>query len=244
MIPQWFARQGVWKDKLGFFYWVGCVFWVMTLVAQSNPGGDSNIGFVARPDWMGDPYLMTNPPNSALSAFRVSLVMNPTLMTNPAYQAKVTALAASAVPVPEPEVRGSSLVERIKAAFVRATAVPAGKPPVDPAPAADFSWSPRLERWGLLGWVAGLLAWRLWRFFFVTRTDDDFAGHLATMAKAHRWVFPAYLLLLVAVAAAEFFQWSNLFFSLSLLLLAAALRRYYCEGDFVDHPGRKKCIWP
>jgi hypothetical protein len=77
---------------------------------------------------------------------------------------------------------------------------------------------------------------RVWRYFREVEDDDDFADHLATLAVAHRWVFTVYMGLLIAVAGAEFLQFGNLFLSLSVLMLASSLRRYYCEGHFADAP--------
>ena len=88
--------------------------------------------------------------------------------------------------------------------------------------------------------VAFFIARRGWRYFHEVEEDDDFADHLATLAVAHRWVFPVYLALLILVAVTEFFQSGNLFFSLSVLFLASSLRRYFCEGDFADFPRAQK----
>ena len=115
-------------------------------------------------------------------------------------------------------------------------------------PARDlFSNSPLLtlslfiDRWALFCLVLFFLARRVWRYFNeVDDDDDDFANHLETLAVAHRWIFPVYLALLTTVAVMEFVRFGNFFFSLSVLFLAASLRRYYCEGDFADYPKAKK----
>jgi hypothetical protein len=104
----------------------------------------------------------------------------------------------------------------------------------------EFSLALFFQRWLLFAAVAVLLVRRLWRYFREVEDDDDFANHLETLALAHRWIFPVYLALLVLVAVAEFFQAGNLFFSLSVLFLASALRGYFCEGDFADHPKAHK----
>jgi|GEM_PF-2429999 len=97
-----------------------------------------------------------------------------------------------------------------------------------------------LQRWVLFVGVTIFLVRRIWRYFLEVDDDDDFADHLSSMAQAHRWVFPVYLLLLLAVAALEFGQIGNLFFSVSILMLAGSVRRYYCEGDFAGYPLAQK----
>ena len=92
------------------------------------------------------------------------------------------------------------------------------------------------QHWFLFWVVVFWLSRRVWRFFREVEEADDFADHLTSLAVAHRWVFPVYLALLAGVAAAEFFQIGNLFFSLSVLMLAASLRNYYCEGHFAGFP--------
>lgn len=108
-------------------------------------------------------------------------------------------------------------------------------------PAGNGSSRPDfVGRWLLFGLVAAFLARRIWRYFYEEEDDDDFANHLATLAVAHRWVFPVYMILLTAVAVAEFFQFGSFYFSVSVLLLASSLRRYYCEADFSGHPFAQK----
>jgi hypothetical protein len=127
-----------------------------------------------------------------------------------------------------------------------ASAVPAPEKVTPPAAqaatndATSISWPSLIQRWLLFSLVVLFLARKVWRFFFEKEDDDDFADYLATLAVAHRWVFPVYLALLTAVAVAEFFQIGNLFFSLSVLFLASSLRRFYCEGDFADYPKAQK----
>ena len=226
---------------LWLFLFAGLVW-----AATTSCAAESSLGFIPRSDWFGDPYLVTNPPGNALSPFSVSLVMNPTLVTNPDYQAKVTALASANVSNPD-----AGLIERIlqnvKAAVARsetnATATGMISASANheasvshPAAADGISWPMLIERWLLFLLVLAFLARRVWRYFFEQEDDDDFANRLATLAVAHRWIFPVYLLLLTSVAVLEFLGVGNLFFSLSILCLASSLRRYYCEADFADHP--------
>lgn len=104
--------------------------------------------------------------------------------------------------------------------------------------AVQFSYV--LQHWLLFSFVALFILRRIWRYFREVEDDDDFANHLATLAVAHRWVFPVYMTLLISVAVAEFLQLGNLFFSLSVLMLASSIRGYYCEGDFADYPKLQK----
>ena len=97
-----------------------------------------------------------------------------------------------------------------------------------------------LERWLLFGLVVVFLGRRIWRYYYEEEEDDDFANHLATLAVAYRWVFPVYMILLTAVAVAEFLQFGSFYLSLSVLMLASSLRRYYCEADFANYPFAQK----
>lgn len=210
-----------------------------------------DLGFVPRADWFGDPYLLTNPPDNALSPSPVSVVLNPLMVTNQAYQLKVAALVAAYIPPPlehSSDPFRNLFRPRADSANVSGfySPVPAYSSSQHRDFSALFSWITStvplfLERWLLFALVTAFLARRLWRFFReAPDNDDDFADHLSTLAVAHRWIFPVYLSLLAAVAIAEFFQFGNLFLSLSGLCLACTLRRYYCEGDFADHPGIQK----
>ncbi|MEI8290212.1 MAG: hypothetical protein WCH99_12130 [Verrucomicrobiota bacterium] len=219
-------------------------------------------GLQYRPDWRGDPYLVTNPPNT------VALVLNAELFdSNTSYQEKVNALAATVEAAPGDAFAGvtamakaASLTRKSATQFLpqpmrnavglgksmepsdHAVAAPTGKPQTT----ALSSETPSLrlalilQRWLLFTLVVFFLARRVWRYFRDVEEDDDFANHLTTLARAHHWIFPVYMALLATVAAAEFLQIGNLFFSLSVLLLASAVRGYYCEGDFVDFPTAKK----
>jgi len=232
-----------------FCFCFGVAWWLGTMLLAAAPAG---LGFIPRADWFGDPYLLTNPPGNALSPFRISVVLNPELTTNLDYQGKVNALVASVAPdqkdawadIAEAAAvslqegkRSAQIVRAAGTAFVnQAAAVPAATNGVGD----DGSWLLPVKRWSLFGLVALFLARRLWRYFCEVEEDDDFADHLATLAVAHRWIFPVYIALLTAVAGVEFFEIGNLFFSLSLLLLASSLRRYYCESDFADFPLAQK----
>jgi hypothetical protein len=65
---------------------------------QPLASAQSDLQLLTRTDWFGSPYLVTNPPASAMTHFKplqgVYLVMNPALVTNQAYQNKVTALVS------------------------------------------------------------------------------------------------------------------------------------------------------
>ena len=95
----------------------------------------------------------------------------------------------------------------------------------------DSAW---LHHWLLAGFVALLLVRRIWLFWRDPENDD-----FATLAVAFRWVFPAYLLLLLTVIALETVQVGNTFFSLSILALAFSLQGYYCDSHFADYPRLK-----
>jgi len=232
-----------------FCFGFGAAWWLGTMLLVAAPAG---LGFIPRADWFGDPYLLTNPPGNALSPFRISVVLNPEQTTNADYQAKINALVASVSPEQKDawaDIAGAAAVSlqegKRNAQIVRAAGTAfVSKTTATPATTndavADSSWLWLVERWSLFGLVALFLARRLWRYFGEVEEDDDFADHLATLAVAHRWIFPVYLALLTAVVVAEFFGIGNLFFSLSLLLLASSLRRYYCEGDFADAPTAQK----
>jgi hypothetical protein len=103
-----------------------------------------------------------------------------------------------------------------------------------------IAWLFLFQRWCVLLLVLFLLLRAVWRFFFEVEADDDFANYLTTLATAYRWVFPVYLGLLISVGVLEFLQLGNLFFSLAILGLAISVRRYYCEGDFMDSPFAQK----
>ena len=228
------------------------LIWASALAAEANPP----FALQDRADWPGDPYLVTNPDNS------VAIVMNSALFsTNPAYQGKVNLLAGleNADPLSQwayviDATRKVGQVRRMATAILPQSVShaiglppsPAARPalPVDSetnaVSSATSRWWPPMERWGLLVVVALLLTRTVWRYFHEGEDDDDFANHLSTLAVEHRWVFPFYLALLTAVAAAEFFQLGNFLFSLSILMLAAALRGYYCEGDFTNFPNSQK----
>ncbi|HEX9046172.1 MAG TPA: hypothetical protein VF988_04035, partial [Verrucomicrobiae bacterium] len=208
---------------------------------------EDGLGFISRPDWFGDPYLVTNPPGSALSPVEVCIVMNPALTTNAAYQAKVAALSATHV-VGDPPNRWAAFFHsawfKPKTQTTAATRPPSA-PSAKASEPAEPGWPARLEqilppelllRWGLFAGVMLFLARRIWRYFHEVEEDDDFADRLATLAVAHRWVFPVYLTLLASVAAAEYLQVGNILCSCSVLFLASSIRRYYCEGDFADLP--------
>ena len=242
----------------GFLFGAVCVFWTMLLAAA--PAG---LGFIPRADWFGDPYLLTNPPGNALTPFRISVALNPELTTNLDYKAKVNALVAAVDPdqkdawadiaeataVSLQEGKRSAQIVRAAGAVlfpIRSPEPPAGtwlvakKANASPTAtniATDSSsgwWL--VQRWSVFCLVVLFLMRRVWRYFGEVEEDDDFADHLATLAVAHRWVFTVYMGLLIAVAGAEFLQFGNLFLSLSVLMLASSLRRYYCEGHFADAP--------
>ena len=247
--------------RLLLFFGAVLLFWTMLLSAA--PAG---LGFIPRADWLGDPYMLTNPPGNALSPFRVSLVLNPELTTNLVYQAKVNTLVAAMALDQKNEwadiaqattvslqarKRGEQIIRTAGTVLfpTRSAAPSAGTLPVPKITESSAatntttdhgSWLWLVQRWATFCLVVLFLIRRLWRYFREVEEDDDFADHLATLAVAHRWVFPVYMVLLIAVAGAEFFQIGNLLFSLSLLMLASSLRRYYCEGDFADFPKAQK----
>ncbi len=222
-------------------------------------------GFGLRPrlDWPGDPCLVTNPPG------QVNLVFNPNhYAANDAYRDKADALAlrtALANAKIQPGDAFSPVVDTIVSDALNTVAedqrknvaaqlfsilhsaglrdaVPARGRQLEPArPDNDeFSLPLLIQRWLVFGLVVLFLARRVGRYFQEVEDEDDFADHLSSLAVAHRWVFPVYMALLVAVAAAEFFQIGNLLFSLSVLFLASSLRRYYCEGHFDGFPAALK----
>ena len=211
-------------------------------------------GLQYRSDGAGVPYLVTNFLNA------VSLVLNPGLLAASAdYRNQANALAATVEAAPGDVFKilaaGVGQKRSLAAGLLPQSIRPAvglGKKPEpslgarESRPDAQDSYPPAsgsslfIDRWALFCLVLLFLARRVWRYFNEVEDDDDFANHLETLAVAHRWIFPVYLALLTAVAVAEFLQIGNLFFSLSLLFLAASLRRYYCEGDFVDFPKAKK----
>lgn len=219
------------------------------LALPPNAVAESELGLVTRSDWFGDPYLLTNPPGSALSPYRVVLVMNPALVTNLEYQAKVAALSATEV-AESPEPLGTHALRMIGNPANTQASQPTGLSPASVAPAQETlpareadggePWPITVQHWLLLGLATGLLVFRIWRYFFEREAADDFANYLETLAVAHRWVFPVYLGLVAVVAVAEFLHVGNLLLSLSVLALAFSLRRYYCEGDFADYPVAQK----
>jgi hypothetical protein len=249
------ARQGAFaKKRRGTGLALLAMFTWLAVTAAAGPSG-----FVlqTRPDYFGDPYLSTN------AAGQVSLVMNKELSeTNAEYQAKVSALAARETP-DAGDARSFLAAAVQKAAEVRTAtarlfhqspspAAGTGPPQTSPSSArspsaanGDFQeqavqLSYKIQRWLLFTLVSLFLLRRIWRYFREVRDDDDFSNRLTTLAAAHRWIFPVYIILLAAVAAAEFMQIGNLFFSLSVLMLASSLRGYYCEGDFADFPKCQK----
>jgi len=92
MIPGSSAKPRVLPGKLQALLW----FLIAGLAWATTPdtAAQSGLGLFLRSDWFGDPYLVTNSPGSALSQYRVFLVMNPALATNRDYQDKVSTLAA------------------------------------------------------------------------------------------------------------------------------------------------------
>jgi hypothetical protein len=232
---------------------------------QANAAAQTGPGLITRSDWLGDPYLVTNPPGSALYPYRVCLVMNPAQAVNPDYQAKMNALVATVSDQPGEWVKLQTatgvagqddgpvarIFQTLRAVFSRSNSrdtlahgAPASvrgwQPDATDDGAGRISWRSLVQRWAMFSLVTLFLARRVWRYFHEVGEDDDFADHLATMAVAYRWVFPVYLALLILVAVTEFFQIGNFFFSLSVLALASSLRRYYCEAEFAGHPRAQK----
>ena len=231
--------------------------------AMAEPAGAApQFGLQHRGDWLGDPYLTTN------ESGRVSIVLNTKLFeTNAIYQGKVNMLVGLENPATNSDwfwlnraTRKANLARLIFAKILpdsvcQSLGLPsadfasrvAGLPaysyslPNQPAqPQNQFWLAYFLERWALFIAVAFFLVRRIWRYFIQVEVEDDFADHLATLARAHRWVFWVYMALLTAVAVMEFIGFGNFFFSLSVLILAASLRRYYCEAHFADFPKAQK----
>ena len=92
MIPGSSAKQKILPEKLRALLWFLIAGFVLT--TPVNVAAQSGLGLIIQSNWFGDPYLVTNSPGSALSQYRVCLVMNPALVTNQDYQDKVSALAA------------------------------------------------------------------------------------------------------------------------------------------------------
>jgi hypothetical protein len=242
MIPGSSAKRKVLPEKLRALLW--CLIAGFVLTTPPNVAAQTGLGLIIQSNWFGDPYLVTNSPASALSPYRVCLVMNPALVTNQDYQDKVSALAAkishqqNRLAAQIFQALSAVSLPKSREALPRfASATPPGQQPdnKDNGEGKVFLWA-LFQRWMLFCLVALLLVRRVWRYFHEVEEEDDFADHLATLAVAYRWVFPVYLALLILVAVAEFFQIGNLFFSLSVLALAFSIRRYYCEADFADYP--------
>jgi len=221
---------------------------VVVCLALAAPAGagPSNFSLQSRDGYLGDPYLSTN------AMGQVSLVINPELFgTNTDYQAKVAALAGLDQSEPQGPwaflVNASRQVTSARLHNASASRPRAMQGRAQPAPINDADFQSKaiqfsyvIQRWLLFVLVTIFLLRRVWRYFREVEDDDDFANHLATLAMAHRWIFPVYLGLLLTVAAAEYLRVGNLFFSVSLLLLASTLRGYFCEGDFADFPKLQK----
>jgi hypothetical protein len=243
MIPGPSAKRKVLPGKLQALLWFFIAGFVWT--TPLNVAAQSGLGLIIQSNWFGDPYLVTNSPDSALSPYRVCLVMNPALVTNQDYQEKVSALV---IKVSDQQNRlaaqifqalsAVSFQPKSREALTRVASAPTqGQQPGDKDDGeGKVLWWSLFQRWILFCLVALLLVRRVWRYFHEVEDDDDFADHLATLAVAYRWVFPVYLALLILVAVAEFFQIGNFFFSLSVLALAFSIRRYYCEADFANYP--------
>jgi hypothetical protein len=231
MIPGPSAKRKVLPEKLRALLW--CLIAGFVLTTPPNAAAQSGLGLIIQSNWFGDPYLVTNSPASALSPYRVCLVMNPALVTNQDYQEKVIVLAAQIF-----QALSTVSLPKGRETMTNTAFVPApGRHPDDQENAEGkvFLWD-LFQRWMLFCLVALLIVRRVWRYFHEVEDDDDFADHLATLAVAYRWVFPVYLALLILVAVAEFFQIGNFLCSLSVLALAFSIRRYYCEADFADYP--------
>ena len=235
---------------------------IAVMLAATAVKASAQSGYVMQPqaDWLGNPCLVTNP------AGPVHLVFNPNQYAADAvYRNKTDALAlqASAASIPSgdafaPAADAAKTTTENKRVVAQlqsilhsaglgnsAARTPAAQAQGQPAAAADsavasMSLSFFIQRWLLFSAVVFFLTRRVWRYFHEVEEDDDFADHLGTLAMGHRWIFPVYMALLAAVAAAEFFQFGNLIFSLSVLMLAASVRRYYCESDFADYPRAQK----
>ena len=200
---------------------------------------------------------------STLSPYRVCVVMNPALATNRDYMDKVTALVTNfpdqqdewaniqaatgnarqgnspvaqisqTLKLESFQQNSSQVLTRIKDAVAQGWQSDAATKDGGRV----LQW---FQRWFVFVLVALFVARKVWRYFREVEEDDDFADHLTTLAAAYRWVFPVYLALLILVAVTEYVQAGNLFFSLSVLFLASSIRRYYCEGNFADHPRAQK----
>ena len=240
-----------------------CLALAIILAALPEPAAAAPaVNWQYRSDWPGNPYLVTNSPNS------VSLVLNPDLFAaNPDYQNKVTALASTVMTTAD---GAFALVKELSREAQQKDSMAtklwqtlARFPGHSERPATDSrqtgalannaaTTSPNqpeserfrlaffLERWGLFVVVAFFLARRVWRYFIEVEVEDDFADHLTTLARAHRWVFWVYMALLTVVAVMEYTRFGNFFFSLAILFLTASLRRYYCEAHFADFPKAQK----
>jgi tetratricopeptide (TPR) repeat protein len=220
----------------------------------------------AQADWLGDPCLVTNPPGPVHLVFNPNQYASDAAYRNKTDALALLAAAASIPPgdsfAPVADALKTAAKNKCAPALLQSAIQAAGlgdadpthAPPANrampsagswqperaPAPHAGFSWRLFFQRWCVFLAALFLLLRTIWRSFFEVEADDDFANYLATLASAHRWIFPVYLILLISVVVLEFLQIGNLFFSLSILGLALSIRRYYCDGDFINHPKAQK----
>src|ERR1035437_1371945 len=241
---------------------------IAVALAATELKASAQSGYVlqAQADWVGDPCLVKNPPGPVQLVFNPNQYASDTAYQ---HKVNALALLASAATIPPGDAFApvaDALItasgNKHNAALLLSTAqsaglgdsVPAraplanrampsagrGQPEQAPPPNAGFSWPLFFQRWCVFLVALFLLLRTIWRFFFEVEDDDDFANYLATLATAYRWVFPVYLCLLIAVAVLEFLQIGKLFFFLAILGLALSVRRYYCEGDFINFPIARK----
>ena len=225
-------------------------------------------GFGLRPrlDWMADPCLMTNLPGQVYLVFNPNqyaandayrdktdalalrtALANAKISPGDSFAPVVDTIVADALNTVVEDERKNVPAQLLSilqsAADSRRTGALANNAArsLPSQPEAKRFWLAFfLERWMLFITVAFFLARRVLRYFREVEEEDDFADHLTTLARAHRWVFWVYMALLAAVAVMEFVRFGNFFFSLSVLFLSASLRRYYCEGHFADFPTAQK----
>lgn len=256
-IKNFLAPASARRSRLAYFLVIAVALGATELKTSAQSG----YVLQAQANWRGDPCLVTNPPGPVQLVFNPNQYASNAAYQHKVNALALLAAAAS-IPAgdsfaPVADALNTAAENKRNAALLQATAqsagledgVPTHAPPANCTMPSAGRWQPELtrspnggfslplffQRWCVFLVALFLLVRTVWRFFFEVEDDDDFANYLATLATAYRWVFPVYLVLLISVVVLKFLQIGNLFFSLSILGLALSIRRYYCEGDFINN---------